>query len=577
MSTIVPVKEFITDEWYPGFKPEYGHTAFACEPIDTFRPEDEDRFWFLDFHWPRGLTPMGLIFLEDGYCWGTQHSAQGLPLPPGKGITQRIGGTHVYASEVPVTSEWEMGFRGARIQQNLPPFLQNFRQIWETRVGELELGLKHFETFDFSGLGPSDICLNLVDARTFQRRAWEIHFEMMYPLLANYLGFYGICAEFNIDPGEISKFLQGYDTKILACDRELWSLTAAAKEMGLEDVFAGHEAEQLAGALKSNGRAERWLSKFEAFLGEYGWRTEGISDIALAPWVEDPTSPLGTIKTFLQKGEMHDFEAARNAALDERETAIDAARSKLSAEEQAQFDGALESCKAANFAWWNDEHNYYIDLRATIPMRRACIALSEASDAEHSDDALFLFWPEMQQVLAGNKRLNDYKSIIKDRRQYYDHWQAKRPEMPKVLGTIPEAVTDPILIEIFGMHHHFLNAMKAQGEDVRTLTGVAASAGTVRGTARVLHDAAELHRIQPGEILVCEATSPNWTPAFAKIAACVCDGGGTLTHASIISREYRIPCVVGCGLATSMIADGDEIEVDGTKGTVTVFKAEAAE
>jgi pyruvate,water dikinase len=132
------------------------------------------------------------------------------------------------------------------------------------------------------------------------------------------------------------------------------------------------------------------------------------------------------------------------------------------------------------------------------------------------------------------------------------------------------------MIEIFGMHHHFFNAMKAKGKDVQTLTGVAASAGTVRGVARVLHNASELHRIQPGEILVCEATSPNWTPAFAKISACVCDGGGTLTHASIISREYRIPCVVGCGLATDMIESGDEVEVDGTKGTVTVFKKKAA-
>src|ERR1700694_3253700 len=82
--------------------------------------------------------------------------------------------------------------------------------------------------------------------------------------------------------------------------------------------------------------------------------------------------------------------------------------------------------------------------------------------------------------------------------------------------------------------------------------------GWVRGGARVLHSAGELHRIEPGEVLVCEATSPNWTPAFAKIAACVCDGGGTLTHASIISREYRIPCVVGGGVATQLLKDGDE-------------------
>ena len=88
----------------------------------------------------------------------------------------------------------------------------------------------------------------------------------------------------------------------------------------------------------------------------------------------------------------------------------------------------------------------------------------------------------------------------------------------------------------------------------------------------MLHGADELHRIEPGEILVCEATSPNWTPAFAKIAACVCDSGGTLTHAAIVAREYRVPAVVGTAVATNVIATGDLIEVDGTTGVVRVVE-----
>jgi phosphoenolpyruvate synthase/pyruvate phosphate dikinase len=143
-----------------------------------------------------------------------------------------------------------------------------------------------------------------------------------------------------------------------------------------------------------------------------------------------------------------------------------------------------------------------------------------------------------------------------------------------VVGTIPESVNDPILIEIFGLNSHFLRAVEAAGSDstVKTLTGVPASKGTGRGIARVLHDPAGLHLVTPGEVLVCESTSPNWTPAFAKIAACVCDGGGTLSHAAIVGREYRVPTVTGVGLATLLIADGDEVEVDGTSGTVTVLR-----
>ena len=172
------------------------------------------------------------------------------------------------------------------------------------------------------------------------------------------------------------------------------------------------------------------------------------------------------------------------------------------------------------------------------------------------------------------KDYGSFRGIVEDRKQYFDHWHAKRASMPKVLGTVPEAVTDPILIEIFGLNEHFLNGIKAlgSGEEIKTLTGLPASKGKARGVARVLNDADELARINPGEILVCESTSPNWTPAFAKIAACVCDGGGMLSHAAIVGREYRVPTVTAVGLATVAIADGDEIEVDGDAGTVTIFK-----
>ena len=69
----------------------------AVEPFDTFRPEDESRLWFLDFHWPRGLTPLATLWNEDGYAWGTQLAAERMPLPSGRGIAQRMAGPHTYA------------------------------------------------------------------------------------------------------------------------------------------------------------------------------------------------------------------------------------------------------------------------------------------------------------------------------------------------------------------------------------------------------------------------------------------------------------------------------------------------
>ena len=148
MATIVPVDEFVTDEWYPGFKPAFEHAPYYVEPFRTFNKEDEKRFWFLDFHWPRGLTPLGLIWNEDGYNWGTQFAAENLPLPPGRGLVSRIAGIHTYASPIDVQSPYEIGERAQRMGPRLGEFLANFDEIWASRRDEVERGWQHFVAMD---------------------------------------------------------------------------------------------------------------------------------------------------------------------------------------------------------------------------------------------------------------------------------------------------------------------------------------------------------------------------------------------------------------------------------------------
>ena len=575
MATIVPVDEFVTDEWYPGFKPAFEHAPYYVEPFRTFNKEDEKRFWFLDFHWPRGLTPLGLIWNEDGYNWGTQFAAENLPLPPGRGLVSRIAGIHTYASPIDVQSPYEIGERAQRMGPRLGEFLANFDEIWASRRDEVERGWQHFVAMDPASMSLPELSTMLKEARAYHKRAFEIHFEIMYPLLVNYLGFYGMCAEMGLDVSQIGKFLQGYDTKIMETDRELWKLARAAKQAGLAETFAATPASELATKLDAMGGAgAAWMTQFRDFLQVYGYRTEGSCDVALPSWIEDPTPALGTIQSFIAKEEEHDFEKALAAAIEERETAIDEARSKLTAEEQTAFDAGVASCQAANFPWWQDDHNYYIDLKVSLPMRWAARAIAEKTGADQPDDGLFLFWPELTAVADGEKSMDSLKSIVKARHEYFDYWHERRPSMPKVLGTIPEAVTDPVLIEIFGLNQHFLTAIQAAGSDsdVKTLTGVPASKGKARGRARVFNNADNLHTLEPGDILVCESTSPNWTPAFAKIAGCVCDGGGMLSHAAIVGREYGVPTVTAVGLGTVVIVEGDEVEVDGDTGTVTVIK-----
>ena len=75
------------------------------------------------------------------------------------------------------------------------------------------------------------------------------------------------------------------------------------------------------------------------------------------------------------------------------------------------FDELLAVNQVANFAWWNEDHNYYIDLRASIPLRRAALALGAACDADTYDDGLFLFYPEALDVAFGRQRWKDLQSL----------------------------------------------------------------------------------------------------------------------------------------------------------------------
>jgi pyruvate,water dikinase len=90
----------------------------------------------------------------------------------------------------------------------------------------------------------------------------------------------------------------------------------------------------------------------------------------------------------------------------------------------------------------------------------------------------------------------------------------------------------------------------------------------VQGPARVAHTLDEALALRRSEILVCPSTDPNWTPLFAVAAALVTDVGGSLCHAAVVAREYRLPAVVGTHTATREIATGQLVEVDGANGIV---------
>lgn len=107
------------------------------------------------------------------------------------------------------------------------------------------------------------------------------------------------------------------------------------------------------------------------------------------------------------------------------------------------------------------------------------------------------------------------------------------------------------------------------------LKGAAASLGQASGPVKIIHKPTEIDKIEKGDILVTEMTTPDYVPAMKKASAIVTDVGGRTCHAAIVSRELGIPCVVGTGTATSTLKTGQIITVDGVKGMVYKGKVES--
>ena len=98
--------------------------------------------------------------------------------------------------------------------------------------------------------------------------------------------------------------------------------------------------------------------------------------------------------------------------------------------------------------------------------------------------------------------------------------------------------------------------------------GQVAFPGKVQGKVRLVFGPQHNSKVKAGDILVSLATSPQLLPAMKVAGAFVTDVGGITSHAAIVARELKIPCIVGTKLATQIFKDDDLVEVDANNGIV---------
>lgn len=86
------------------------------------------------------------------------------------------------------------------------------------------------------------------------------------------------------------------------------------------------------------------------------------------------------------------------------------------------------------------------------------------------------------------------------------------------------------------------------------------------GKVRIVNSIKEMDKVQEGDVLVSDMTDPDWEPVMKRAAAIITNRGGRSCHAAIIARELGVPAIVGCGNATEVLTDGQEVTVSCAEG-----------
>ncbi len=111
-----------------------------------------------------------------------------------------------------------------------------------------------------------------------------------------------------------------------------------------------------------------------------------------------------------------------------------------------------------------------------------------------------------------------------------------------------------------------LDTYVLDGRGETLATGRAVGERIAAGNARLIENVAQLREFEPGEVLLADATTPDWEPVMKLAAAIVTNRGGRTCHAAIVARELGLPAVVGTGDATARIATGTPITVSCAEG-----------
>jgi phosphoenolpyruvate synthase/pyruvate phosphate dikinase len=379
---------------------------------------------------------------------------------------------------------------------------------------------------------------------------------------------YNRLAKQNGDP-EASALLMGWDSIPIRSEKSLYDLAMwVAEDETLTEYMLNTPSEKLAEQLENPEAAPSPLfsdfaSRFQEHLDQYGHIIFQLDFVEPLPR-DHPDMMLENIKMYL-RGEGRDPHKRQETSEQRRIQTTKTMLERLKGIKGWAFRIALK--------WGQSMAEVREDALAEIglayPMLRELLhelgkRLVEAGAIQNADDIFWLVKEEVDACVAKLERsqlLEDLSDRVYNRRAFQERLEQVTP--PPMM---------PMKERVMGVKASAFISQTQEAQASNALKGVPTSAGKVTAPACVLHGPEDFDRMRPGDVLVAGTTTPAWTPLFAMASAVVTDIGGPLSHGSIVAREYGIPAVMGTGVATRRISDGQTITVDGDAGVVTLVE-----
>ncbi len=548
-------------------------------PITWDNPEDAKLYWSFDrMHWPTPITPMTGQYLEYIFADGFNRALQACELPI-SAYTRRINTYHYdSAAPLPLSAE-EMVARSQRGEANLSAAIESLDEDWANRyLPEVKKHLAFWEVFDLEAASLQTLLTHLDETIARIQRVYEIHFLVYFPFVLAPSLFEELYGDLFDDEHtlEAYRLLQGIDNKTLEADRALWQLSRSALSTpAVGQILQQTPASEVVAVLEASTGSEDFLANLRIYLDDYGRRSDKSTELDTPSWIEEPTPVIQRLQEYMTQPD-RDLAGELAVQAVERERLMAETRLRLAEYPLPVIDQFETLLKAAHTGLFvGEEHSYWIDQRATYQVRRVMLEVGRRCAAtgvlDRVEDIFYLTFDEAHATLEVLPRL-DRRRVVAGRRAEMEYFRTVQP--PPAIGELPPGPPpeDPLsraINRFFGF-----GAPRRQPNDPNALYGNPGSPGMRRGQAKVVHSLAESGKLKQGDVLVAETTTPAWTPLFATAAAVVTDTGGVLSHRAVVAREYGIPAVVGVGVATRVIQDGQILEVNGSEGVIRLLTPE---